>query len=436
MRSCVIAILSTACVVNAFWLPQLSHSSHSNVRSLPQSQTALGAQNGWDITKRNLKSFLVPNAKQAPILPDDISPEPVVSAAASVSTPEVVPVAAPVVAVPEVVPEVVPNVPRMQLEPHSTTPDMNTVAQTMQESYKNAIQHMHDAPLIPGHTPSLAEYIKQGKFAGSGHAVGEKLKHLPSFNFEALKDMQPLHFEALKKSLAGGIFGTGNSEGMAFNQILQLKFDQMKFGQMMNSMSARGATISETVDKFSTSFQNFGALLHKDGIVSAKEAIDALDLDELGAYYVGIIGLFILISQSGSDGGMDSSSSVEVDADADVPTQNITAVIETGVVLTESDTMKGQILELTKAITAMSKEMKVLQGEKATRDYEIATMKSDSRSLRNQLDASESVEGDLRATVTRMEKQKVRQYVDVNSDCMVGYHQYSPTFSPFSECIL
>jgi hypothetical protein len=64
----------------------------------------------------------------------------------------------------------------------------------------------------------------------------------------------------------------------------------------------------------------------------------------------------------------------------------------------------------------MSKEMKVLQGEKATRDYEIATMKSDSRSLRNQLESSESFEGSLKVALKRMETEKVRHDVDVTFD--------------------
>jgi hypothetical protein len=417
MRTWVIAILSTACVVNvnAFWLPQ---PSHSDVR-LPQ--TALqSAQNGWDVTKRNFKYLLVPNAKQTPVAPAATTPEPVVS----VPTPEevlpavskVLPKVSPVVSkVPKVVPEVVapvvpeppvapvavPEVPRMQLEkPSHSDFDVNSVVHSMQDNYKSALGAIHDAPRIPGHAPSLVEYIKQGKFAG-GEAVGDRLKHLPTLNFEALKDMQPLYFDALKKSIGSGIFSTG-SEGMAMAQILQLKFDKM-----MNSMS--GATIPATVERFTTSFQNLGALLQKDGFASAQEAIDTLDLDELGAYYLGAIGLFVIISQTaGGDGVI-----VE-------PRQNFTETMETGVVVTQSDTMQGQILELTKAITAMSKEMKVLQGEKATRDYEIATMKSDARSLKNQLDASESVEGDLRVSLKRMETQKVRQDVDVNSDCMAG----------------
>jgi hypothetical protein len=413
MRSLVIAILSTASVANAFWVPR---PAHSDVR-LPQ--TALqSAQNGWEITKRNIKYALVPSGKhEAPIAPDDtpIAPEPPVSVSVPlpVSTPEVELPVVPEVEVPEIV--LAPEVSQLQ----SSQADVNTVAHSMQDGYKNALKAMHDSPLIPGHTPSLAEYIKQGKFAGSGEAVQNKLLHFPSLNFEALKHMQPTYFEALKKSIGSGIFSTG-SEGMAMGHILQLKFDQM-----MSSVSGTGATIPQTVDKFTASFQNLGALLQKDGLVSAKEAADALDLDELGAYYVGVIGLFVAISASGG-GGSDSMSSVE----AAMPTQNITATIETGVVMTQSDTMTGQILELTKAITAMSKEMKVLQGEKATRDYEIATMKSDARSLKNQLDSSESFEGSLKVALKKMEKEKVRQDVDVKSECTAGYHQRSPTSSP------
>jgi hypothetical protein len=420
MRSLVIAILSTACVANAFWLPQ---PSHSDVR-LPHTALQSARLSAWEITKRNIKYTLVPNAKQAPLPPEDAAPEPSVSAAV-VPTPEVLPVVPTVPVVPEVpqmqleVPEVVPSVqvPRMEQASH---PDVNTVVHSMQDSYKNVLKAMHDSPMIPGHTPSLAEYIKQGKNAGSGEAVQNKLMHLPSLNFEALKHMQPTYFEALKKSIGSGIFSTTGSEGMAMGHILRLKFDQM-----MSSVSGTGATIPQTVDKFTTSFQNLGALLQKDGYVSAKEAADALDLDELGAYYFGIIVLFVVISQNGSGGGGGS-----VAAAADVPAQNITAAIETGVVVTQSDTMTGQIIELTKAITAMSKEMKILQGEKATRDYKIATMKSDSRSLRNELDSSESFEGSLKVALKRMEKEKVRQDVDVTSDCMSGYHQRSPASSP------
>jgi hypothetical protein len=43
-----------------------------------------------------------------------------------------------------------------------------------------------------------------------------------------------------------------------------------------------------------------------------------------------------------------------------VPTQNITAAIETGVVVTQSDSMANQILELTESNYCHVKEMKVL----------------------------------------------------------------------------
>jgi hypothetical protein len=419
MKAWVIAILATACVADAFRLPQPSYSNvqiSSPVR-LPYTALQGASQSGWELTKRNFKYLLVPNAKQersVPVAPTDVS------ASASVLTPEELPV---VPELPSVMPEppAAPQVPPMEQFSQSSLPYIRSGAHTMQESYKSALEAIHHPPRILGEAvPNMVEYIKQGRFAGDGvWAAGEKLEHLPSLNFEALQHMKATSFDALRNSLDSSF---GPSSGGRTSQIIQLNFDKM-----MSSISS-GAIIP--VDKFTASFQNLGVLLQKDGFASSQEAIDALDLDELGAYYLGIIGLFLVVSRRGS------IDSVVVDEPThasmvDEPTQaSMAATVETGVVMTERETMQGQILELTRAITAMSNEMKVLQTAKATRDYTIATMKSDARNFGYTLDGAESVESDLRFTLKRTETEKVRKDVNVNSKCMADYHQHSPTSSP------
>jgi hypothetical protein len=101
----------------------------------------------------------------------------------------------------------------------------------------------------------------------------------------------------------------------------------------------------------------------------------------------------------------------------------------TEVVLTESQKMEGQIIELTNAINAMSKKWKALQIDKATRNYEATAMKSEMRDLRTQLEGKDIVEGDLTATLKRVEAEKVRIILErgMNSDCMAIYHHDSQT---------
>jgi hypothetical protein len=422
MKAWVIAILSTACVADAFMLPQPSNLNVQISSQVRQPYTALQAEwelEGWELTKRNFKYLLVPNAKQEkvyPVAPADVS------ASEAVPTPDVLP---DVPELPSVVPELPLDMPEppvvLQMSPMEQTSlpyikSVNTAAHTMQESYKNVLEALHHPGRIPGEAPNMIEYIKQGRFAGDGvMAAGEKLKHLPSLNFEALQNMKPMYFEGLRNSLDSS-FGPSSSGGTT--QVLQLNFDKM-----MSSIYS-GPTMPVVFDKFTASFQNLGTLLQKDGLASAQEAIDALDLDELGAYYLGIIGLFLVVSRSGS------TSSEVVDEPTKISPASMAATIETGVVMTKSETMQGQILELTQAITAMSEEMKALQTAKATRDYEIATLKMDATNLGYTRDGADIVESDLRFTLKRTEEQKVRQDMDVNSKCMAGYHQHSPTSSP------
>lgn len=70
--------------------------------------------------------------------------------------------------------------------------------------------------------------------------------------------------------------------------------------------------------------------------------------------------------------------------------------------------MEAQIIDLTKTIKAMAKELKALQIDKATKNYETTAMKSEMRDLRTQLEGKDIVEGDLTATLKRVEVEKVR----------------------------
>jgi hypothetical protein len=444
MRSWGFAILSTVYVskvvtVDAFWLPQQSFPGvrvpvPSRVR-LPETALQVIQQNGIDLMKQNIKFILVPTAKKTEkirVAPADtvtkvasapeppvFTPEPVapVPVPVAVVTPAPVSVVAevapappaPVVKIPEPrIPEIhtvthsapvrvqapahvpvpkielpaapkieLPAAPKLPAEDHG-----NSVIAAMQENYKNSFGRIHNAPHSTHHeAPLMVDYIKDGKFSSEAAGITfEKLKHA-ELNFDALNNMKRMNLDPLKETMAH--FDTAAASDRT-TQLLQLNYDKM--------MAAVGAT-GVPVDRLATSFQHFGAIMQSGGWTRPQEAIDSLELDELGSWYVGIVGLFLVISQNAHTAT--SSAAIALGEPSEV-------------VLTESQKMEAQIIDLTKTIKAMAKELKALQIDKATKNYETTAMKSEMRDLRTQLEGKDIVEGDLTATLKRVEVEKVR----------------------------
>lgn len=224
----------------------------------------------------------------------------------------------------------------------------------------------------------MVQYVKGGDYVSPGEVL-EKLKHLPSLNYDALNDMKFMDFSAIK-----------NMNGVSFGGKMELM--NLNLDKMMATVAA-----GNPVDKFSASFQALSTLLEKDGF-TADQVVKTLNLEDLGVWYLAFIGLLAVMSSGSSS---PTTQTIIVPAGTQSETESIPVTSDTAI-------MQGQIMQLSEATAALSKELKALKSNKAERDYEVAKMKGDLRDLQNQLDGKDIVEADLKATLSRAEKEKVR----------------------------
>ena len=249
------------------------------------------------------------------------------------------------------------------------------------ETSKGAFVAVKDVSRSPGAAPSLADYLKDGKF--SADAFVDKFSHLPGLNFEAIKDMKMPVLDLKGVSLP--------------------KMSLAASGEKMPHFDNLAASVAFPTAKFAASFQALSALSAKEGW-TVPQVVNALDLQELGGWYAGALGLFLIVSQNGSSASSNSTSGAvaEMGAVAAIP------LIEGVPVVKQGSPLEVQVAQLSEATIALSKELKLLQSEKATRDYEVVNMKGVMRDLQNQLDGKKSVESDLKSSLGRAKTEKVR----------------------------
>ena len=251
----------------------------------------------------------------------------------------------------------------------STAPvNVHEVVEQIQASHQDFLRKIHDAPRAPGAAPLLSDYILQGKMSVRG--ILDRLEHLPSL--VAHTDSWASYFSGGENSLFASAGGAAATEKLV--QALQ----------------------SIPVERLTLNVQNF---LSK-GVVT-QGALDALDLNEFGGWYVGGIAVLVAISL----GGMEMSTAKDSEAAASTGEQ-AKSLPETSLIQEaelEKEKLEAQVKQLTEATTNVSKELLQLKQEKAARDYSVAEMKSEIRQLQNTLSSQQLAEMELRSQLQRTE---------------------------------
>lgn len=265
-------------------------------------------------------------------------------------------------------------------------PLVQSTIDSLQSSYSGFWSSIRDSPRSPGSAPSLLEYFQSGQF--KPEAFVEKLKNLPALNMQALEKMK---------------FDQGLTADDLKQLIGKLNIDSEPFVQGAQQLGEYFKMIP--VSKLSTSLTNFVEILKTEGWTS-DEALQALDFDELGGWYVGTLGLLLAISSSGA--GSSSRKRLELKLNATevmLLEETKKAEAQTAALVSDKERMESQVAELSKATAAVSSELKKFQADKASSDYVLAGLKSEMRSLRNELEAQKATERELRMLLTKAENQ-------------------------------
>lgn len=249
------------------------------------------------------------------------------------------------------------------------------VVDSWQQGYQETVGSIHNPPRSPGSAPTLAQYIREGRFHPEDTI--NRLRNLKGLNVENF--VQELR--RVQQSVLHGIDAEG--KGME------------KVSQLLQKIP---------VEKMARSIQNFVLALQTPSEDTVQNSLKALDLDELGGWYVGSLGVLWFISQSTIS--LSSRKNLEqklneatevIDKEAKVAEQKVQSL------LTEKERMENQVKELSKATVTVSEELKELKLEKASRDYAVAEMKSELRSLKNELKSRQLKEKEVASQLTKAE---------------------------------
>ncbi|GKY93271.1 hypothetical protein MPSEU_000294600 [Mayamaea pseudoterrestris] len=214
----------------------------------------------------------------------------------------------------------------------------------------------------------------------AGGALQDKLANLKSLNVDTSNG-----WPALRDNL--------NKLTLDTNKLFQDSFNQIPADQMR------------------TSIQNAASLVGRQG-TTADQVLQALNTKELGSWYAGIISVIVLgvvataSSKSASDEVATVAKSNEdsiLDSSSSIPPTLVDDLTETNTAIPASSTMEQQIMQLTQATAAVSKELKDLKLTLAERDYTIASMQSEFRVVQNELTMLRTVEEQLGTKLKRVE---------------------------------
>jgi hypothetical protein len=148
-------------------------------------------------------------------------------------------------------------------------------------------------------------------------------------------------------------------------------------------------------DKLDAVFDSLSMLVQTDGW-TLRDLLQNLNFEDLGGFYSGcIVGSFLIASLV-----LKSKTPPMIFT----PTLKTQQMVTKGIVPTESASrlteekmrLERLVSDLTIAVTALSKELRVLKEEKAKTEYALATMKSDVRMLQNAIQATDLTERQLK----------------------------------------
>lgn len=413
----VLALDASSC--EAFVLPQ------TRVPSSTSTGTALASAAG-DSFKRGIKFLLVPNAKpkSAPsppagaIVPDGTSPlSSTAPPAETVTTPATAATTTPQVA--ENTPSALP-VDAVTPPPDVMTSSSAAVAATTTTTPVNPSA----SEGLPNNNPFQPV---QGMQVDWTEKVGDSLRP----NVQA--DWQFPHIDTPRPNVllrgGGGGFDWGAWLQDKWNHAWQASSGPVNTGppRVLERIdpdaavqwraqweNVSGQQFLASYDLFRLSVRDLAALLSSGTAYTQADFERALNLKETGAWYLAVAGTLgvawwnVALRDDGSSavamprGGWSASTTATTTADPEVKLRQLA---QTDDALAKREAaVTDQVAELTAATAAVTQQLAELNAAKAQRDYDVATMKSDLREMRNELDVTTRSEQDLRRSLQRTQE--------------------------------
>lgn len=299
---------------------------------------------------------------------------------------------------------------------------IESVVGDWRDRYGDTLSHFRESPRSPGTAPTLAEYMRRGDFH-------------PQELLDRLQNLKGLNVENFGRILDDGRHYVlrGVEEGESLSRAVADVFARVP------------------ADRISQSIQSFATVLQTQGAnpESLQAALRALNMEELGVWYVGALGFVSLLAASTSSvsARKDLESKLS-EATATLGKETEEASLREQTLLAEKERMQSQVKELTQATAAVSKELKELKAEKARSDYAVAELKSELRALQNELKIQKAKETEVVSNLADAEKrlqsetqrlkseleEKARAEKDLNErirllQVQLGLEEGSPTLS-------
>jgi hypothetical protein len=255
---------------------------------------------------------------------------------------------------------------------------IESVVGDWRDRYGDTLSHFRESPRSPGTAPTLAEYLRRGNFH-------------PLDLVDRLQNLKGLNVENLGRILDDGqqYVLRGVEEGESLQRAIADVFARVPVERMAQSIQSV-LTVLQTQGMSSDSLQ---------------ASLRALNMEELGVWYVGALGLASLVAASNSSVTARKNLETKLGvAAAELGKEAEEASLRESALLAEKERMENQVTELTQATATVSKELKELKAEKAKRDYAVAEMKSELRALQNELKIHKAKEAETASNLANAEK--------------------------------
>jgi predicted RNase H-like nuclease (RuvC/YqgF family) len=151
------------------------------------------------------------------------------------------------------------------------------------------------------------------------------------------------------------------------------------------------------MDKFTMVIVNLQQLVKQDGW-KFSDIIDALNLEELGGWYSGIVVGFLLLLALTERNTPRTSSSAAATA-ASYSTRAATSAGDAE--------LRSMVTDLNKAVQALTQELKEMKAEKSLTDSALASMKTEVSGMKSQLAQSSATEMQLKKEIEKREADNV-----------------------------
>lgn len=250
---------------------------------------------------------------------------------------------------------------------------------------------------------SKSIHSMQDYWAAKGPEISQNVQQSVKESVAKMQHIDTQGLDAWKKQTiqAPSVDGSETAARMQQYFSTEVPHAVASVGLSWNAFVASWGDLSTTVEEAAT----------RGGKMTPEELAVALNLKETGGWYLTAGGVFLLLvgaaMNDGGSGASMSSSSVATTATADMSAMEATKAEEARQQEEEQAAqllVDEQMATLQEATAAVYKQLEEMKAEKSERAYEVATMKSELRSVMNKLDLTSSQEQSLRASLDETQK--------------------------------